>query len=286
MDWGGCDHRAQRALAADVTDLACDESRAASPVLARMNVWNEEAATFAEHWAPLADPARHAIADALELRAGHARARRRLRQRRLLRAGAGARRERERDRRRAGDARDRARARARGRPARRRDGRAAVGGRDLRRGDRLQQPAVRGRSGGDAARVGARLRPARSRSASGARARTSRSTSSSPRCASWPSAPEPPARVLRAARRGRSRTPGSSCSRTRRSRVPFEVPDEERLLAAFLFDARAYGAEETAAREVILAAAAPSGAATAPTASRTRSATCSARRRGPDSSMA
>ena len=39
--------------------------------------------------------------------------------------------------------------------------------------------------------------------------------------------------------------------------MPFEVPDQERLLLAFLFDARAYGAEETAARETILAAAAP-----------------------------
>ena len=35
-----------------------------------MDVWNEEAATFAEHWGGLADPARHAIADALELQAG------------------------------------------------------------------------------------------------------------------------------------------------------------------------------------------------------------------------
>jgi hypothetical protein len=39
--------------------------------------------------------------------------------------------------------------------------------------------------------------------------------------------------------------------------VPYEVPDQERLLPAFLFDARAYGADEADAREVILAAAAP-----------------------------
>jgi hypothetical protein len=38
--------------------------------------------------------------------------------------------------------------------------------------------------------------------------------------------------------------------------VPFELPDVERLLAAFPFDARAYGAEEADARETILAAAA------------------------------
>lgn len=35
-----------------------------------MNVWNSDAATFAEHWSPLADPARRAIADALELGPG------------------------------------------------------------------------------------------------------------------------------------------------------------------------------------------------------------------------
>jgi hypothetical protein len=39
--------------------------------------------------------------------------------------------------------------------------------------------------------------------------------------------------------------------------VPYEVRDEEHLLEAFLFDARAYGAEEAAAREVIIAAATP-----------------------------
>lgn len=32
-----------------------------------MDVWNEEAATYAEHWAPLAEPARHVIADALDI---------------------------------------------------------------------------------------------------------------------------------------------------------------------------------------------------------------------------
>jgi SAM-dependent methyltransferase len=35
-----------------------------------MNVWNVDAATFAEHWSSLADPARQAIADALELGPG------------------------------------------------------------------------------------------------------------------------------------------------------------------------------------------------------------------------
>jgi len=35
-----------------------------------MNVWNVEAATFAEHWSSLADPARRAIADALALGPG------------------------------------------------------------------------------------------------------------------------------------------------------------------------------------------------------------------------
>jgi ubiquinone/menaquinone biosynthesis C-methylase UbiE len=35
-----------------------------------MDVWDEEAATFAEHWGGLAEPARHAIAGALELRVG------------------------------------------------------------------------------------------------------------------------------------------------------------------------------------------------------------------------
>jgi hypothetical protein len=39
--------------------------------------------------------------------------------------------------------------------------------------------------------------------------------------------------------------------------VPLEIPNQERLQLAFLFDARAYGAEETAAREMIVAAAAP-----------------------------
>ena len=66
---------------------------------------------------------------------------------------------------------------------------------DVRRGHRLQLPAVRRRPGRRAARVGARARPGgASRSASGARARTARSKSSSPRCAALAGAPEPPAR--------------------------------------------------------------------------------------------
>jgi SAM-dependent methyltransferase len=39
--------------------------------------------------------------------------------------------------------------------------------------------------------------------------------------------------------------------------VPLEVPDRERLVSAFLFDARAYGVEASRAREAIVAAAAP-----------------------------
>jgi hypothetical protein len=42
-----------------------DETRARHPSC-RHDVWNEKAATFAEHWGGLAGPARHVIADALE----------------------------------------------------------------------------------------------------------------------------------------------------------------------------------------------------------------------------
>jgi SAM-dependent methyltransferase len=35
-----------------------------------MNLWNDEAATFAEHWSSFAAPAQRAVADALELREG------------------------------------------------------------------------------------------------------------------------------------------------------------------------------------------------------------------------
>ena len=36
-----------------------------------MNLWNEEAETFAEHWTAFSAPARLAVADALALGAGH-----------------------------------------------------------------------------------------------------------------------------------------------------------------------------------------------------------------------
>jgi SAM-dependent methyltransferase len=222
-----------------------------------MNVWNEEAATFAEHWAGLADPARHVIADALELRAGT----------RVLDVGCGS-----------GDFC--ALALARGADASGIDAAEAMieiarrraPEADVRIGAMETLPwqdgtfdAVTGFNSLQFADdpVAALREWARVLSPGGSVA-----------ICVWAPREECEVDVVESALRALAGAPEPAprfCGRLaavaedagldvrahESVSVPLEVPDQERLQLAFLFDARAYGAEETAAREAIVAAAAP-----------------------------
>ncbi len=224
-----------------------------------MDVWNEEAATFAEHWGGLAEPARHAIAGALELRAGV----------RLLDIGCGG-----------GDFC--ALALARGAqvsgidaaPAMVAIARERAAGADLRVAAMESLPwndgvfdVVTGfnslQFADDPVAV---LREW---------VRVVRQGGKLAICA-WGPREHNDLEVLEAALRGLADSPAPGRSFGREGNleavareaglelragatvaVPFEVPDQERLVLAMLFDARAYGVEEGAARETIVTAAAP-----------------------------
>ena len=222
-----------------------------------MDVWNEEAAAFAEHWAQLAQPARHAIAEALELGAGV----------RVLDVGCGS-----------GDfcalalARGASASGIDGAPAMieiaRRRARAA----DLRVGGLQRLPwedgcfdAVTGFNSlqfaddpvsalGEWARV---LRPGGSLAISvwGPREQCEVDVVESA-LRDLAGAPAPGPRLCE---RLTAITEGAGLELLAHETVsvPFEVPDAERLDLAMQFDARGYGVEEAVAREAILAAAAP-----------------------------
>jgi SAM-dependent methyltransferase len=219
-----------------------------------MNVWNEEAAIFDEYWAPLAGPARNAIADRLALRAGM----------RVLDVGCGS-----------GDFC--ALAHARG---------ASASGIDA-------APAMieiaRRRAPAADLRVGAmEALPWEDGTFDAVTSFNSLQIADDPvttlhewarvgdaiAVCVWGPREECEVDVVEAALRALAGAPQPAarlCERltavvedaglTLRAHetvsVPFEVPDQERLVLAFLFDARAYGAEERAARETIVAAAAP-----------------------------
>jgi SAM-dependent methyltransferase len=219
-----------------------------------MNVWNEEAAVFAEHWAPLAGPARHAIADELALRPGM----------RVLDVGCGS-----------GDFC--ALALARGAdasgidaaPAMLEIARRRAPEADLRVGAMDALPwedgtfdAVTGFNSLQFAddpvatlREWTRVGGSVAACVWGPREECEVNVVESALRA-LAEAPEPPARFCERLA-AVAEDAGLALRAHETVSVPFEVPDEERLLLAFLFDARAYGAEERAAREVILAAAAP-----------------------------
>jgi SAM-dependent methyltransferase len=219
-----------------------------------MNVWNQEAAIFDEYWAPLAGPARDAIADRLELGAGM----------RVLDVGCGS-----------GDfcalalARGASASGIDAAPAMLEIARRRAPEADLRVGAMDALPwedgtfdAVTGfnvlQFADDpvsALREWARVGGALAVCVWGPREECEVNVVESA-LRELAGAPEPPARFCErladvVGDAGLELRAYDSVS------VPYEVRDEEHLLEAFLFDARAYGAEETAAREVIIAAATP-----------------------------
>jgi SAM-dependent methyltransferase len=219
-----------------------------------MNVWNEEAATFAEHWAGLPGPARHAIADALDLRADM----------RVLDVGCGS-----------GDFC--ALALARGAHASGIDAAEAMieiarrraPGADLRIGTMDALPWEDGSFDAVTSfnclqiaedpvttlREWARVGDALAVCVWGPREECEVDAVEAALRA-LAGAPQPAARLCERLT-AVAEDAGLQLLAHETVSVPFEVPDQERLELAFLFDARAYGAEEAAARETIVAAAAP-----------------------------
>jgi SAM-dependent methyltransferase len=219
-----------------------------------MNVWNEEAAVFAEHWAGLAHPAQHAVAAALGLQAGT----------RVLDVGCGS-----------GDFC--ALALARGAsvsgidaaPAMIEIARRQAPEADLRVGAMEALPWADGTFDAVTSfnslqiaddpvttlREWARVGGAVAVCVWGPREQCEVNVVESA-LREQAGLPDPPARLCERLT-GVVEDAGLALLAHETVSVPFEVPDEERLLLAFLFDARAYGAEETLARETILAAAAP-----------------------------
>jgi SAM-dependent methyltransferase len=219
-----------------------------------MNVWNEEAAVFAEYWAPLAAPAQRAIADALELRTGT----------RVLDVGCGS-----------GDFC--ALALARGAeasgidvaPAMLEIARRQAPAADLRIGPMDALPweddsfdAVTGFNSLQFAedpvatlREWARVGGAVAACVWGPRAECEVNVVETA-LRTLAGAPEPPARFCERLAAVFEEA-GLELLAHETVSVPFEVPGVERLLPAFLFDARAYGPDEAEAREVILTVAAP-----------------------------
>ncbi len=222
-------------------------------------IWNDEAATFAEHWAGLADPARDAVAEALDIKAGTT----------VLDVGCGS-----------GDFC--AQAIDRGAvvsgidaaPAMVAFARRLAPRADIRTGGMDALPWDDGRSTRSPASTASSSRTTlsgRCTSGCGSCARTASSPSapgpsrgsaswkrSSPRCASMAPAPPPRAAFGRPGNLGRlMRAAGLEPEPERDVSVPFEVHDQARLELALLFDARAYDVPEADARATIVAAAAP-----------------------------
>ena len=219
-----------------------------------MNVWNEEAAAFAEYWAPLAAPARHAIAGALDLRAGTS----------VLDVGCGS-----------GDFCAMAHARGASAsgidaaPAMIEIARSRAPAADLRVGTMEELPwedgtfdAVTSFNSLQIAddpvttlREWARVGGALAVCVWGPREECEVDAVESA-LRTLAGAPQPAARLCERLT-AVTEDAGVELLAHETISVPFEVPDQERLELAFLFDARAYGAEEAAARETIIAAAAP-----------------------------